>query len=417
MIRSALLSAALAAPASADTVDLSVHATVGRPLLVSLEAEHDGNVTLTLPTGPIDRKLTVRRSLRMVDEFQEVSDERWSATRRFVRWFREEDGAVRDPEVNGLSFRFTQADGRGDVRCEDDRAIRTALLDRLLDQIGSIGLYLRLPSEAKALEPFAFDGSSVAPLLLGLSGELVSAEGALQLEGLDAEGLATLRGRLLVRERQVDGELRFDARYDGDLTVIVDTRAHRVRRITYHGRSTAAGGEGPLGVDARARFTVEVEAQDATKGDAAEAARAEPRHRDVVRELDGLGLAVTLPSHWFPVETEQGAGFLSSRLGDEQTAAYLEVFRLDVPADQRDAAYQRAKDSVTDHGAAATLEDVVSPLGEGVRTRLSQDGLFTHVEIYPLEEALVRIRVQGTEDVLDDALAQYDAVRASLRRR
>ncbi len=413
MILAALL--AVAAAPAADTVDVSVRATVGRPLLVSLEAEHEGNVTLTLPTGPTDRRLSVRRSLRVVDEFQRVEEDRWEATRRFVRWFREEDGAVRDPEANGLTFRFQQRDGRGDVQCADDRAIRTEFLDRLLDQIGSVGLYLHLPSEATALEPFAFDGSSVASFLLGLSGELVDAKGALQLEGLDEAGLATLRGKLLVRERQEQGTLRFDSRYDGDLTVVIDTTAHRVARIAYRGRSSAAGGEGSIGVDARGRFTIEVEAADASKGEAAEAADAPAVQRDVVRALDGLGVTVTLPSHWFPVDTEQGAGFVSSLLGDDEAGAYLEVFRLDVPADQVDAAYRRARESVTGDGEAATLEDVRSPLGHGVKTMLSLDGLFTHVEIYPLPTALIRVRLQGTEDVLDEALEQYESIRASLR--
>src|SRR5690606_20049120 len=118
----ALLVAVLATP-----IDVSLQATVGRPLLVTLEARHEGNVTLTLPTGPADRRLTVERSLCVVDEFQAVEEERWSATRRFVRWFRTDDGVVKDPEANGLTFRYEQAKGRGNVQCADDRAIRTAL--------------------------------------------------------------------------------------------------------------------------------------------------------------------------------------------------------------------------------------------------------------------------------------------------
>lgn len=398
-----------------DTVDVSVVATVGRPLLVTLDAEHDGKVTLTLPTGPSERRLSVRRSVRLVDEFQAVSDEAWRAERRFVRWFQEENGAIRDPEANGRTFRYEQVDGRGDVQCAEDRQVRAELLNQLMDQIGSVGLYIHLPDAATAMKPFDFDGSSVASFLLGLAGELVDAKGALQLEGLDANGLATLTGKMLVRERQIEGGMRFDARYDGDLTVVVDTALHRVAQLKYAGRSSTVGGEGSVGVDARARFSVVVDARDATKDEAAELAAAPPVFRDVRRNLDGLGVEVTLPSHWFPVQLDEGAGFVSNHFSDGSETAFLEVFRLDVPPDQVDAAYLRAQESVRGGDDTVTLEETRAPLGHGVKTTVSDGALRTFVEIYPLPDALIRVRLQGPAPVLEAALLQYDEIRASLR--
>ena len=143
-------------------------------------------------------------------------------------------------------------------------------------------------------------------------------------------------------------------------------------------------------------------------------AKKTPTFRPVVRRLDGLGVSFTLPSHWFPVETQQGAGFVSSLYGDREERAYLEVLRIDVPAEQLDEAYARARRSVLGEDDPARLSPVTAPLASGVGTTVESETLRTYVEIYPLASALLRVRVQGVGETFEAAREEYAAVRASL---
>jgi len=412
LLTALLVTAEEDAPPEAQ-VNLNVELRVGIPQHVSLESDYDGNVTISMPTGPQDRRLTVRRSLRLSDEFTDLSDGGWRAERTIRRWHREQDGEIDDPEINGVVLDYAQEGSQGGVTSEGSRKVSEPTLQKMMDVIGSIGFTLDLPIDARMNTPFELDFKRLAPVLLGLSGEVSGARGVVQLEQVDARGVALSRGKLVVTERQEDGGIRVDSRYDGDLTLEVDTIAHRVTRLTWSGKSSSAGGDGPVGIDARGRFSVEFESSLELDDEPAESKPA--AFRPVARQLEGLGVSLTLASHWFPVSTEAGAGFVSSLHGERDSRAYIEVFRIDVPEDQLEEAYARARQSVLGEDDPEMLTAVTAPIGAGVSRIVDAEAIRTYVEIYPLANALVRVRVQGNGAAFDEARAEYESIRETLR--
>jgi hypothetical protein len=397
-----------APPAAAH--DLRLVRAQGRPVLVTLSQRFD--LKLEVQGVAIRKGLQARHESVLLDEITAMTPEgTWTGSRRFVKRQKTENGTPADDELNGLTLAYQGPPEKAEVA--GDRMVRKTLLEELLAQAGSLGLWLALPGAATLKQGFSVDFGAVASLLLDADGALEQCQAELALAEVDPKKkTATLQGTVRAEDQEDLGGVPAVAAYDLAATVELNLEEHRVARLRLSGRVAIRSEKAVLAGDG----TVEVVATTAV-GAAAEAARtAAPAHREVPRELKKLGLAVTLPSHWFLGGTEKEQQFFSAwHEGSLERAICFQTFPLGgLSMKEFLQACENALLKEVPPGVKSS--DVAGPSGGGRAHRFANEGREFLVEFLPLgKDRVVRGRVYSPAKGFPAVLRDYEKARRTLK--
>ena len=131
-----LLLAAAPAAQDAPTYDLTTVLPVDEPLLIEIEGEAAGSVTIKVGGAePLVQTTEQEQSRRIVDHFERIDGEGdYTATRRIVHWHDSNDGVPTEGPLTDLTLRFEAGDEIS-LHLEDDKGAPEELLEGLLDLV------------------------------------------------------------------------------------------------------------------------------------------------------------------------------------------------------------------------------------------------------------------------------------------
>jgi len=316
----------------------------GEPRLIEIRTATSSTIHVDLPGKPIDAKAREESTVRLVDTLLDPAgqpkDHAWSGRRRVVKAQATKDGAIADPEVNGLELDVwldDQPQPQLHVNCRDDRSVEVETLDGIVGATQSFGLGVGIPLPASAVIGDEFDllFDALAPTCLTTEGKTPQAVAHLRLEAVDPKkNLARFKGPVHVEEIVEKSAAELDApfglkgtgTYDGVVLLEYDVVAHRVARIVCRCKAGLAGETtGVAKVKVSGTNVIETTVTCATGAPAASAAGEKPQFRDVPREIANAGVSITLPSHFSKYATgiENATSFRSLLQGLERYSRVL----------------------------------------------------------------------------------------------
>ena len=391
------------------TYDLRLNVKVDDPIAASLKVDVKGTLEISSGGSVTTQDVALTRDLRFVDEYTVLEDDRWAATRTYVRWFGTEGGSVVDSELNGVRALFQLKDDSYTVEFVD-RSTRTETLNGLLEQAENVGIWFGLPGAVPIGGEFEIDAASLLSLLTDARSELAEASGSLVLRSVDEEGVAVLEGRLSAVEESED----LTQSHEGDCRMKVGIPGGRLLQLEWSGASNMHSKTSGVTLKGSAAFDVEL----STKiGPAARKMLArKPVYRDVPRELREEGLAVELPSHWFPISGDGVSLFLTSLHGSETPVA-VEFKVMRVAAGSFEEVAEAALSILEKQVGKMAVRSVRSQLGTGKSARFENDGEKFLVEMYPLGKTrLLRLRLFGSPGPFSKELKNWKAIRRTIER-
>lgn len=303
-IWSALLLAATAT-ARAQSYDLRVAPEEGVRVGIEFKNTVNGFRNLNIGGNTHSSEVKIKEGFYLVDRFEKVEEKRILMTRKFARYTRDEGGQVKDPEITGLSVAFEHDKESGEHHLEllGERKVRPHMLDFLLAQSNSIGLFLDLPPAVPLARHFEIDCSGLLPLFLNGGGKQQKSD--FVLESFDPTArVGRLVGSLIAESTATDGVLETTTNYSGVCTITVNQKIRRVTEISWEGIVHFTGGNENIAITGNGDFAFQARSKD---GDSVEEQfRAAPEYRNVDRVVSQLAVKLTLPSHWYAVERPQG---------------------------------------------------------------------------------------------------------------
>jgi len=363
--------------------------------------------------------------VEFVDEFTALDQPAagdFDARRTYVGWREGADEDVpEDNELSGARVLVTRRAGTIAVELEG-RIARKKELERVLDQVEGIA-WIELPVAAVAGEAFALEPAALVRVLLDLEGELKSAQGRFTLASVDGQGLATLTGTLLAAA-QPEEPANAQATFEGECTLLVDTRARRLQGASWKGQATLFMEDEEASLSGKGTF--ESRLQLAAGAAAREALARKVVYRDVPRQLDQAEVGLELPSHWFERDLgeEGGTGELFSTAvhGDTQLVSLeFRVFALEGAA--ADATIDAALAAIGEENALFDEKGVSCPLGKGrsARYRFTDEALGeveSLIELYPCgRDRLLRVQLYGSREAFSAELRAWSKTQKTLKLR
>lgn len=393
-----------AAPAAQDAAryDLTTVLPVDEPLLIEIEGEAAGSVTIKVGGAePLVQTTEQEQSRRMVDHFERIDGEGdYTATRRIVHWHDSNDGVPTEGPLTDLTLRFEAGDEIS-LHLEDDKGAPEELLQGLLDLDISLGLALGFEAPLAVGEACSLDMLGMATLLT-FPDAVVEATGHFTLAAVDERrGSATLEGTLHAETITSLDSLDLDSVYSGDCTLVLGLEGGLVRRLEWRGESTTSGSAPGLDASGRVAFSQTLTMET---GKAARRARSEAAaFRDVPRSQPGMPVTLTLPSHWFDVPQDDGTWlYRSDALGG---VVVVEIAVFEAPGDVDDmieAVEEGILEGLDDRKAKG--RNVGSGLGRGRSLEFVSEETPFVVDLLPAgDDAIARVRWFG-DDVAMDAL-------------
>jgi hypothetical protein len=403
------------APADTPQADLRLVARVGEP--VRLERTFELDVVLELAQGKRKERLPLRYDsrLELVDELVSVDQPAagdLEVLRTCVLW---QDDMAKKPcegELNGVKAKVTRRAGE----------LGLELVGRLARESEMTRFFaLWVPATGLALPETMAVGASAAlqsvPLAALLTDQAVtSTQAQLTLAGVDADGLATLTGELLVAGHDPEDEAK-KAVFEGACTLVVDTRAQAVRKLEWRGEVRL---ECTIeGVTGSGRGTFASGLSLSSGAPAREALARKILYRDVARTPGLGGLTLELPSHWYDLEPEEGALFRTSRHGDEALVS-LELRAFPVEPDGHDKAIAEALVEIGKTRKLLGEKTATCPLGKGRSARFKVPAgepggpAEALVELYPFgPEQILLVRLLGPPKAIAEELESWPKITRS----
>ena len=391
-----------------EELDVSLDVDVGKPILASMKASFEGSFEVRVEGVLGEEQLEVEQELVFVDEYSSLEEAAWTGSRTYVQWFETHNGEVADWELNGVRCDLSNTDG--EIYADTaSRYVRESTLNYLLNQEESLGIWMRLPDAVRLGESFEADPTALAYLLLSVEGELTESSATLVLESVDEAHVGLVRGQASVTESQHDG---VTATYEGEWAMEIDLSERRIRHLTWGGTSSAALRRPGLAVEGEGDFEIELSTEP---GPAAERAlRKKPEYRDVPREVESLGLAVTLPSHWFELSSDEGGEFATS-VHSAESLVNLELHAFPHDGDDTKTALVETMDVIAEEVPEMKPKSASSGLGRGYSGTFEDDDLSFLIELYPLgERRLLRVRMYGPADAARKEFKAWTKPRKSM---
>lgn len=132
----ALCNTARAQDEASAPLDTRLLVEVGRPLLI------EGDAQVRIEIG--GQKVSITTEVALIDEHSSVQDPE-RCVRKYLRVHTDVNGESKDPPVNGLSVEFSSESGSSEMKALGDWRLPDKVLDNLLEEVPSLGLWLDFP--------------------------------------------------------------------------------------------------------------------------------------------------------------------------------------------------------------------------------------------------------------------------------
>ena len=342
-----------------SSLDASFVVPLHRPLLCTRTAKMKGEAS-----GEEEKavSLSAEETLIFVDEFKRKGPDGEAATRTFLSANATLNGDIDDPPLPGIVLALDKDQEQVKGRLEGPRSISKMRLNELLHTWGSLGLPVDLPRSVTRGVPFEVDLKALVPVMVIFSLPVESATARLELQGMDpATGTMDFRGtaKLVDRASAHEGMLAH-CTYDLGCVLKVRPKEGRILSLKLEGAfQSEVGGD----LEARIQGTFSSELVTEIGEPVERALKTKPVFRQRPREMDEIGLRITLPSSWDEARPRKDSrGFLST-LHAEHGIAVISVERLEPSKgmqslDEIEVDYQR-------HHPDLVASEVTSGIGPG----------------------------------------------------
>ena len=396
-------------PAAPALFDLHVFVPVDRPLLVDVSRSIDCPIEVTVVGKTTRIPLRKKEEWRFVDVHSVLQEDEEACARQFLKAFATNDGRVDDPEINGLRVDFKRSDGWS-FESADERLLSSERLEDMLAQADSVGLWVKLPDEARIGDKVDVELRDLMRLALDAGAELGSASAQLAVASVDGTAnVALLTGKVACSQTETIPGGALKLAYDLDAELEIDLSERRIRRFQLKGKATAssagllhASGTGPVAITLVA-----------TTGDAAAAAmKSKPVFREVERRVEMAGVSFRAPSHWFDGGEEDEQVIFQRSFSDATGHARIAFARFRWKFDAKTLTEELRKTL-----QEPTIKPGNNPLGKGLAFSFEKDGVKILGEYCALDDSsVVLIRLLAPTSLFDDSLREFEAVKKSLKR-
>ena len=377
-----------ATPPAEATYDLSLSAEVGRSVLIKMVREVNAQGELLVDGAAVQSlPFALEEQVHLVDKFTEVGETvRYS--RRFIKWDKWENGAIKDPEIVGCTVHGDEGEDMPAFDLADGAIGLKETLDKVQYQLLSMGLWISLPEEARIGERFDASPGRLIPLLHDSSNLGEDTTAFLTLVSVDAEaGVAQLEGRLEITDPEERDGAVTKTRNEGAISLTVDLESDVISALSWKGTTSMTGSMGPGELRGTGEFDISITATVGKQAD--KAWKTKVKFRKCPRELKELGLELSLPSHWMKLGiTDQGLHqFMSTKPGLSGSGS-ISLYIHEFGDEQDEALTQLAEGCAENYGGKQSK--VSAGLGRGLSVKGKKDDeLSIIIDFFPRGEGQI----------------------------
>ncbi|MCB9832367.1 MAG: hypothetical protein H6807_07825 [Planctomycetes bacterium] len=394
-------------------IDITAFPRAGASTRVLIETRAGGELVRPAAADKKE-KLLIESRIEFVDLVDSSNGKDTAkGKRRYLDWKRTWNGDAVDPEQAGAGLVYERTPESISASGFPGEDISEDCCDAEASSSQLQGFGLEQLTWASTEEEVELRLPGLATLMLGHGGPVGSCKATFRLAAADEKCIRLTGKASVVHE---DGHLldRGTWTWTLDCEYEIDRAAGQLRSVVwkgagkYEGRRGGEPIEGEVALEARASATIAV--------DVAKDLARRPKPRDVIRRVHDLDLALVLPSSWAPVADEDlGKGFGNTRCAKEQEA--MAVFFTAEPAKggtkDKKAVLKAVKELMAQDGIV--LKTSRSGLGEGLGCEIEEEGAWASIEIYILDDVILRLQAVGTATNKAGCRKSLAAIRKSLK--
>lgn len=406
--------------AEVTAIDARLTVPVGVPLLVKRDMKVEIDLAVRVLAIRRKGKLATNSQAEFIDEYSASADKTEDATRTFLKAWDKTNGEITDPPLAGVTVHCVR-DDKTRINLVGPRSLPTSTLKDLLRAFDSLWIWARFPERVVLGQEFTLDLKPIAPVVFGWELVFDSASAQLSLAAWDPEkSVASFRGDIEVRATTPNesGAGSMILTFRGPIEMRTNLEQDRIEEIKLNGELSVTSppkqvarfsGSGSF----RGKLTTVI------AKNAARLRKAKPRFRTAVRRAEALGLQLSLPSCWAPVEAEDQAYQLVRTVDRDLGGAHIGLQTIkDSNSEPRDY-LSRLEENFKKSYPKTKAKKVSCKLGPGrAFTIPRKDGerdVFVLSEFYPYKRGWLIYKLSGDEKACKKALAEFRKARSSLR--